>query len=66
MLYFGGFGDSFAEDFEFDVTEGCVQRDGHGLRCERAWFVTSAVSVVVDVICTCVRVWLTDNWEAPL
>lgn len=31
--YLGGFGDGFAEDFDLEGTEGCVEGDGHG----RVW-----------------------------
>lgn len=29
---FGGFGDAVAEDFDFDVTDGGMEGDGHGRR----------------------------------
>ena len=28
-LYFCGFRNAFAEYFDFDVTEGCMESDGH-------------------------------------
>lgn len=31
-IYFGGFGDAVAEDFDFDVTDRGVESDGHGRR----------------------------------